>query len=109
MILGKTEVYNIHHIDRGYENLVGKIRKLGGNIERIAKRFFSSREICVLEECEATERTQLFFDMWAGKEAYGKYIGDGITENLEKEIPATVRLQLIHSIPGYSLAICKAI
>ena len=32
---GKTEVYNIHHIDRGYENIEEKFRKLGANIERV--------------------------------------------------------------------------
>lgn len=32
---GETEVYNIHHIDRGYENLDKKLRSLGANIERI--------------------------------------------------------------------------
>ncbi|MBE7020694.1 MAG: UDP-N-acetylglucosamine 1-carboxyvinyltransferase [Ruminococcaceae bacterium] len=32
---GETLISQIHYIDRGYENLVGKIRKLGGNIERI--------------------------------------------------------------------------
>lgn len=31
---GNTEVTDIYHIDRGYENLVGKLRKLGANIER---------------------------------------------------------------------------
>ena len=32
---GKTEIYNIHHIDRGYENIEEKFRKLGANIERV--------------------------------------------------------------------------
>lgn len=32
---GETEVFNIHHIDRGYENLDIKLRSLGANIERI--------------------------------------------------------------------------
>jgi UDP-N-acetylglucosamine 1-carboxyvinyltransferase len=32
---GETEVYNIHHIDRGYENLDEKLRLLGANIERV--------------------------------------------------------------------------
>lgn len=32
---GKTEIYNLGHIDRGYENIEGKFRKLGANIERI--------------------------------------------------------------------------
>lgn len=82
----------------------------GGNTERIAKRYFAPREIQVLEECQAVERTQCFFDMWAGKEAFGKYTGNGIAESLETEIPANrVELQLIHNIPGYSLAVCKGV
>ncbi|MBQ3181175.1 MAG: UDP-N-acetylglucosamine 1-carboxyvinyltransferase [Clostridia bacterium] len=32
---GETEVFNINHIDRGYENLDAKLRSLGANIERI--------------------------------------------------------------------------
>lgn len=32
---GKTEVYNIEHIDRGYENIEEKFRKLGANIKRV--------------------------------------------------------------------------
>lgn len=32
---GKTEVYNIEHIDRGYENIEEKFRNLGAKIERI--------------------------------------------------------------------------
>ena len=32
---GTTEVLDIYHIDRGYENLDGKLRALGANIERM--------------------------------------------------------------------------
>ena len=32
---GKTEIYNINHIDRGYENIEEKFRKLGATIERV--------------------------------------------------------------------------
>lgn len=32
---GATEVLDIYHIDRGYENLDGKLRALGANIERV--------------------------------------------------------------------------
>ena len=32
---GKTEVYNLSHIDRGYENIEEKFRKLGAKIERV--------------------------------------------------------------------------
>ncbi len=32
---GQTEVYNLEHIDRGYENIEEKFRKLGAKIERV--------------------------------------------------------------------------
>ena len=35
MAKGKTEIYNLNHIDRGYENIEEKFRKLGAQIERI--------------------------------------------------------------------------
>ena len=81
-----------------------------GNEERIAKRYFATEEIRALEECDLSERTQRFYDMWAAKEAYGKYTGGGIAESLSLDITGCrVALQMIHRIPGYSLAICKAL
>ena len=32
---GKTEIFNLHHIDRGYENIEQKFRNLGAKIERV--------------------------------------------------------------------------
>jgi len=32
---GKTEIFNLEHIDRGYENIEEKFRKLGAQIERV--------------------------------------------------------------------------
>ena len=81
-----------------------------GDWKRIAKRFFSAREIQRLEESEPEQQVQIFFDLWAAKEAYGKYTGGGIAECVEREVPTNqVTLQTIHNIPGYSLVICKAI
>ncbi len=34
---GQTEIYNLEHIDRGYENIEEKFRKLGANIERVVE------------------------------------------------------------------------
>ena len=34
---GITEVYNLEHIDRGYENIEEKFRKLGANLERVVE------------------------------------------------------------------------
>ncbi len=33
---GTTEVHNIYHIDRGYEDYVGKLSSLGANVSRVA-------------------------------------------------------------------------
>lgn len=32
---GVTEIYNLEHIDRGYENIEEKFRKIGANIQRV--------------------------------------------------------------------------
>lgn len=32
---GYTEIYGLHHLDRGYENIVGKLISLGADIERM--------------------------------------------------------------------------
>jgi UDP-N-acetylglucosamine 1-carboxyvinyltransferase len=32
---GETRVGGVHHVDRGYENLVGKLQRLGAEIERV--------------------------------------------------------------------------
>ena len=37
MAKGKTEIYNLNHIDRGYENIEEKFRKLGAKIERVSE------------------------------------------------------------------------
>ena len=34
---GETEVYNLEHIDRGYEDIESKFRKLGANINRVTE------------------------------------------------------------------------
>lgn len=34
---GVTEIYNLEHIDRGYENIEEKFRKLGAKIERVTE------------------------------------------------------------------------
>ena len=33
---GTTTVGNLHHIDRGYEDIVGKLQSLGADIQRIS-------------------------------------------------------------------------
>ncbi|TDT62397.1 UDP-N-acetylglucosamine 1-carboxyvinyltransferase [Fonticella tunisiensis] len=37
MAEGKTEIYDVHHIDRGYVDMVGKLKNIGADIERISE------------------------------------------------------------------------
>lgn len=48
--------------------------------ERIAGRFFSAEEQTYLTECDYKE----FYDIWAMKEAYLKYTGEGLARGLGK-------------------------
>jgi len=32
---GETIIHNIHHLERGYEDIIGKLRNLGVEIEKI--------------------------------------------------------------------------
>ena len=34
---GKTEIYNLEYLDRGYENIEEKFRNLGAKIERVTE------------------------------------------------------------------------
>ena len=34
---GTTEIYNLEHIDRGYENIEEKFKNIGANIERVSE------------------------------------------------------------------------
>lgn len=34
---GPTEVFDIHHLDRGYVDIVGKLKGIGANIERVSE------------------------------------------------------------------------
>lgn len=36
--IGNTEVHDVHHVERGYEDFVGKLRRLGAKVERITSR-----------------------------------------------------------------------
>ncbi|MEO7804244.1 MAG: UDP-N-acetylglucosamine 1-carboxyvinyltransferase [Actinomycetota bacterium] len=40
---GTTDIYDIHHIERGYEDLPGKLRRLGAHVERASGSVESDR------------------------------------------------------------------
>ncbi len=92
---------------------------------KLASRFFSERECDALNRAGA-EREQLFFRLWARKEAYGKLTGKGVTGVLGMDmLPETgqeedkllsgegefsrekgIFWEEYGSIEGYSIALC---
>jgi len=52
--------------------------------DRIADRFFSTREAEAFRKVPAAEQDAAFFSLWTRKEAWLKATGDGISESLSK-------------------------
>ena len=59
------------------------IQENRGYIERIAKRFYHEQEWKILENKDSvSECEKLFYQIWTGKEAYIKYTGKGMRQDL---------------------------
>ncbi|MBV9126367.1 MAG: 4'-phosphopantetheinyl transferase superfamily protein [Planctomycetes bacterium] len=54
------------------------------NLEDIARRFFSSREVAALATVPAAEKGEAFFRCWTRKEAFIKAGGEGLTRPLDE-------------------------
>ncbi len=81
--------YNISHSGR-YVVLVTANSEVGVDVqekrsarmESVAKRFFSENEWQAVSECESEEeKKDLFYRIWCRKEAYGKYLGTGLSNH----------------------------
>lgn len=99
-------------------------REVGADIQlcnsadygRLAGRFFSEEEQRKLESCVVeNERRHLFYRLWTRKEAYGKLMGVGLVEVVEKNLLPGGRAEnnlpldwLEWSKPeGYRIAVCQ--
>lgn len=61
---------------------VERIRELP-DIDSLARRVFSRRELDVLDALADSSKTQAFFNCWTRKEAFVKAIGDGLSYALD--------------------------
>lgn len=83
--------------------------------ERLAERFFSAQEVASLQGCKEG-KNDLFYRLWARKEAYGKLTGEGIAATMginflpgaEQTVGDRILLwEEYGEIAGYKLAICR--
>lgn len=88
-IIGNPIYYNISHSGQ-YVVLVTAEREVGVDVQEkraarmdsIAKRFFSEGEWQAFSVCDdENEKKNLFYHIWCRKEAYGKYLGTGLSNH----------------------------
>ncbi len=77
--------------------------------ESIAKRFFHRDEAEYLESRSYAEKD--FFELWAKKESYVKYVGEGLGIGLESfsvlDAEKDYELRVLPFIEGYTLCLCS--
>ena len=91
---GKGDIrFNMSHSEGIAVYAFTRGREIGVDIERIheipemdriAERFFSTRENAVFCALPKSKRKEAFFDCWTRKEAFIKAIGDGLSRPLDK-------------------------
>jgi len=84
------------------------IQQMRPHRDSLVKRFFSEEEAAAYENLFCG-RAAFFYTLWCRKEAYGKLLGTGLTEdvlkrNMLKDTGA--RLYEYGDIPGYRVCVC---
>lgn len=75
---GKLAVLAVSHEEVGID-----VQEFRGLNEKISKRFYHAEEVKSMEEVSDTSKREiLFYKIWSGKEAYIKYTGKGIRQEL---------------------------
>lgn len=85
--------------------------------DSLVKRFFSEAEAAAYESLFSTDaqeyntvRETFFYTLWCRKEAYGKLLGTGLTEDVLKRNMLEdmgVHLYEYENLPGYCVCVCS--
>lgn len=84
------------------------VQERRGYQERVAKRFYHESEIAVIEAIsDPAEKANCFYQMWTAKEAYIKYTGKGMGQDLRSFGVDLVNECILED--GKKVALCKTI
>lgn len=117
-IIGHPIHYNISHsgqyvvlVTAEMEVGVDVQEKRAARMESVAKRFFAEEEWQAVSKCESEEKKDLFYRIWCRKEAYGKYLGIGLSNNLlginVLEELDNIKFHDLEIIENYQISICS--
>ena len=118
-IAGHPIHYNISHSGQYVVLVTSKSEvgvdiqeKRGSRMESLAKRFFAEEEWQAVSKCEREEeKKDLFYRIWCRKEAYGKYLGTGLSSNLlgvnVLEELDNIKFHDLEIIENYQISICS--
>lgn len=84
------------------------VQERRGYQEKVVKRFYHESEIAVIEAIsDPAEKANCFYKMWTGKEAYIKYTGKGMGQDLQSFGVDLVNECILED--GKKVALCKTI
>lgn len=84
------------------------VQERRGYQERVAKRFYHESEIAVIEAIsDPAEKANCFYQMWTAKEAYIKFTGKGMGQDLRSFGADLANERILEE--GKEVALCKTI
>ena len=84
------------------------VQERRGYQEKVVKRFYHESEIAVIEAIsDPAEKANCFYQMWTAKEAYIKYTGKGMGQDLRSFGVDLANERILEE--GREIAICKTI
>lgn len=84
------------------------VQERRGYQEKVAKRFYHEREIAVIDAIsDPAEKANCFYQMWTAKEAYIKFTGKGMGQDLRSFGVDLANERILEE--GREIAICKTI